>query len=189
MNPWPSATPTVDTTSDDTSKMVLSSKSKLLSIVEPEHELTSPPDDSDDTPVWVNDSVQPTPELQSRTCGWRGCEFSDDCWRKRELPRKSTNICTTNSTWNPRVTCTRTSESSLNTSTRKRTPINEPRCSLTRPLPDDKGPKMPESDEPSEPLKRPRAPLKPPSSKWTLPKVLKTFVTFLSVKITILFDF
>ena len=98
MNPWPSATPTVDTTSDDTSKMVLSSKSKLLSTVEPEHELTSPPDDSDDTPVWVNDSVLPTPELQSRTCGWRGCEFSDDCWRKRELPRKSTNICTTNST-------------------------------------------------------------------------------------------
>merc|ERR1712071_636713 len=69
MNPWPSATPTVDTTSDDTSKMVSSSKSKLLSTVEPEYEPTSPPDDSDDTPVWVNDYVPPTRELQSRTCG------------------------------------------------------------------------------------------------------------------------
>merc|ERR1712071_104250 len=79
---------------------------------------------------------------------------------------------------------------------KERTPNNEPRCSLTRLLPDDRGPEKPEPDEPSESLIRPRPLLKPPSSKlrilpkfWSLPKVLKTFVTFFSVKITILFDF
>merc|ERR1711981_1544411 len=66
MNRSQSATPTADTTSDDTSRTVLSSKSKSPSTVEPEP--TSPPDDSVDTLAPVNDSVPPTPEPQSRTC-------------------------------------------------------------------------------------------------------------------------
>merc|ERR1711988_271813 len=69
MNRWPSATLTADTTSDDTSRTVSSSRSKSPSTVEPEYELTLPPDDWVDTPVPVNDSVLPTPELQSKKLG------------------------------------------------------------------------------------------------------------------------
>merc|ERR1712039_312620 len=47
----------------------------------------------------------------------------------------------------------------------KRTRNSEPRCSLTRLLLDDKGPRMPESDEPSDWLKRPNPPSKPPLNK------------------------
>merc|ERR1712045_538993 len=53
----------------------------------------------------------------------------------------------------------------LNTSIKKRTRNSEPRCSLIRPLPDDKGPRMPDSDELSDWLKRPNLPLKPPLNK------------------------
>merc|ERR1712187_291825 len=69
MNRWPSATPTADTTSDDTSRTVSSSRNKSPSTVEPEYELTSLPDDWVDTPVPVNDSVLPTLELQSKKLG------------------------------------------------------------------------------------------------------------------------
>merc|ERR1711981_674740 len=98
--------------------------------------------------------------------------------RKPEPTKRSTGTCTTSFTSDPRVTPTRTSESSSSTSIKKRISDNDPRCSPIRLPPDDKGPRTPEPDEPSELLKRPKPLLKPLSNKYVkikLPTIIKRF--------------
>merc|ERR1712110_1168535 len=98
--------------------------------------------------------------------------------RKPEPTKRSTGTSTTSFTSDPRVTPTRTNESSSSTSIKRRTSDNDPRCSPIRLPPDDKGPRTPEPDEPSEPLKRPKPLLKPPLNKHVkikLPTIIKRF--------------
>merc|ERR1711981_1475657 len=73
-----------------------------------------------------------------------------------ELTRKSTIICTTNSTRNPRVTCTRTSVSFWNPSTKKRTVVLVPRCSPTKPKPAVLRPRKPRPVALPESKRKPR---------------------------------
>merc|ERR1739847_193402 len=94
-----------------------------------------------------------------------------------------------------RVTPTRTSESFSSTSTRKRTSDSDPRCSPTRPPPDDSEPRTRDADERSDWPARPRPPSKPPwpsnfKTSLNLEIAKLMFVQFLSqTKPTLFLDF